>query len=255
MGIYRVKKSTNYVVMNRTALNDDRLSWKAKGIIAYMLSMPDDWKFYVSEITKHAKDGEDSLRTGIKELKENGYIKRFPVKDEQTKKIIEWETHVHESPQVEKPHLEKPHLEKPYVENPTLLSIDSTKYLNKLNTDKPSTDNTSSHKYKTCDMEMAQQLFDRMLENNENAKKPNLHKWADEFRLMRERDNRTEEQIKYLIDWTQSDSFWKGNILSPTKLRKQFDQLAVRVKEEINKQGKSRKPKAYQSLQDWADES
>ncbi|WP_051291312.1 DUF4373 domain-containing protein [Fictibacillus gelatini] len=116
------------------------------------------------------------------------------------------------------------------------------------------------HKYETCDMEMAQQLFAKILENNEHAKKPDLEKWANEFRLMRETDHRTEDQIKYLIDWTQSDSFWKTNILSPAKLRKQFDQLVVRVKEQIKKQNKQSKvedmkPRAYQSLQDWVNEA
>jgi Domain of unknown function (DUF4373) len=117
---------------------------------------------------------------------------------------------------------------------------------------------TNGPKFETCDMEMAQQLFSRILENNENAKKPNLESWSNEFRLMREVDHRTEEQIRYLIDWTQSDSFWKGNILSPAKLRKQFDQLAIKVKEQIRKQNskvKELKPRAYQSLEDWADEA
>lgn len=144
MSIFRVKKNSNYVVMNRTALNDERLSWKAKGIVAYMLSMPDDWKFYIKEIATHSKDGEDSLRTGIKELKECGYVKRYPIKDEQTKKIIEWETHIYESPQVEKPEqekplMEKPQVEKPDVENPTLLSNEELS-IELLNIDKPSTD-------------------------------------------------------------------------------------------------------------------
>ncbi|WP_447579981.1 hypothetical protein, partial [Acinetobacter baumannii] len=109
----------------------------------------------------------------------------------------------------------------------------------------------------TCDMEMAQQLFSLMLENNPNVKKPDFNNWANEIRLMRERDNRTEEQIRYLIDWTQADSFWKGNILSPAKLRKQFDQLAIKVREDIRRKNHTAKakPKAYQSLEDWADEA
>lgn len=114
-----------------------------------------------------------------------------------------------------------------------------------------------SPKFETCDMEMAQQLFSLMLENNPNVKKPDFNNWANEIRLMRERDNRTEDQIRYLIDWTQSDSFWKGNILSPAKLRKQFDQLAIKVREDIRKKNHTAKakPKAYQSLEDWADEA
>ncbi|MDM8098690.1 conserved phage C-terminal domain-containing protein [Oceanobacillus oncorhynchi] len=97
MSIFRVKKNANYVVMNRTALNDNRLTWKAKGIIAYMLSMPDDWTFYVTELINHAKDGEKSFRSGLKELKDCGYVKRFPVYED--KKIARWETVIYETPQ------------------------------------------------------------------------------------------------------------------------------------------------------------
>lgn len=146
MGIIRVAKNSNYVVMNRTALNDDRLSWKAKGIMAYMLSMPDDWVFYMDELISHAKDGKDSFRSGFKELKDAGYVDRKPIKDEQTKKIVEWETIVHEvpfkndEPHTDFPHMEKPQVgnpevEKPQVENPPLLSTDNNQVLNKPNTD------------------------------------------------------------------------------------------------------------------------
>lgn len=96
MSIFRVEKNANYVVMNRTALNDKNLSWKAKGIIAYMLSMPDDWVFYINELTKHSTDGEKSFRSGLKELKDNGYVKRKPVRE--GNKIVSWETIVSEIP-------------------------------------------------------------------------------------------------------------------------------------------------------------
>jgi hypothetical protein len=118
---------------------------------------------------------------------------------------------------------------------------------------------TSRHKFETCDKEMAELLFTLILENNENAKQPNVEKWASEIRIMREQDKRTEEQIRYLIEWSQQDSFWKSNILSPAKLRKHFDTLVMRVKEDISRQYRQPKekgkPRAYQSLQDWADEA
>ncbi|USL05404.1 hypothetical protein LIS83_29040 (plasmid) [Bacillus anthracis] len=91
---------------------------------------------------------------------------------------------------------------------------------------------TSCHKFSTSDMENAKLLFELMLLNNPSAKEPNLEKWASDFRLMRERDNRTDEAIKYLINWTQKDDFWSTNILSPAKLRKQFDALIVKIKKE-----------------------
>jgi hypothetical protein len=93
----------------------------------------------------------------------------------------------------------------------------------------------SCHKFEICDMEMAELLFQRILENNENAKQPNLEAWANEVRLMREKDKRTVKQIQYLINWSQNDSFWKVNILSISKLRSKFDQLVIRCKEDVQK--------------------
>lgn len=90
--------------------------------------------------------------------------------------------------------------------------------------------NTSRLKYEICDMENAEFLYKEILTNNPDAKKPNLEKWANEFRLIRERDKRTDEQIKYLIKWSQQDEFWKANILSPSSLRKHYDKLVVKIK-------------------------
>lgn len=88
----------------------------------------------------------------------------------------------------------------------------------------------NSHKFEICDMRFAELLFNNILKNNSNFKKPNLEKWANDIRLIRERDNRSEKQIEYLINWTQSHEFWNANILSPAKLRKQFDTLVAQVK-------------------------
>ncbi len=62
-----------------------------------------------------------------------------------------------------------------------------------------------------------------------NKKEPNFDSWANEFRLMRERDNREPQEIKDVIDWCQADPFWQGNILSPKKLREKFDQLTIQM--------------------------
>ncbi|MBJ8128930.1 DnaD domain protein [Bacillus cereus group sp. N3] len=136
MGIVRVEKTKNYSVVNNTGLRDERLSWKAKGILAYILTLPDDWVFYREELATHAKDGLDSLRSGMKELKEYGYLQRLPIRNDNNK-IVSWETVIHEVPQVE-PLADFPPVGNPPVENPELLNtnIPST---NKLNTNIPNT--------------------------------------------------------------------------------------------------------------------
>jgi hypothetical protein len=62
---------------------DERLTFKAKGILLYLMSRPDDWKVYEQEIIKHSKDGIKAVRNGIDELIECGYIKRQLIRDEQ----------------------------------------------------------------------------------------------------------------------------------------------------------------------------
>ncbi|MGG4303641.1 DnaD domain protein [Bacillus wiedmannii] len=160
MGIFRVKKDHNYSVINNTGLKDKRLSWKAKGILAYILTLPDDWVFYREELSQHAKDGINSLRAGMKELKEYGYIKRFPIKDAKNK-IVRWETIIYEIPLDDFPPVENPPVDNPVagnlpVDNHKLLNtnIQSTKELNK---DIP---NTNYH-HDNQDKSLSQRLMEK----------------------------------------------------------------------------------------------
>ncbi|HDR7801336.1 TPA: phage replisome organizer N-terminal domain-containing protein [Bacillus tropicus] len=89
---------------------------------------------------------------------------------------------------------------------------------------------TPRHKFQTCDTNAAKYLFEKIKGNNPKQKEPNFDSWANEFRLMRERDNREPQEIKDVIDWCQADPFWLGNILSPKKLREKFDQLTIQMK-------------------------
>lgn len=78
MTVYRVNKSKgNFTQIRNEFINDEnRISWKAKMILVYMLSKPDNWSYYGSEITTHAKDGIKSTRSGIDELIVTGYLTR-----------------------------------------------------------------------------------------------------------------------------------------------------------------------------------
>ncbi|MCL9971568.1 DnaD domain protein [Anoxybacillus kestanbolensis] len=83
--------------MSKVGLQDDRLSWKAKGLLAYMLSMPDNWTFYNEELMKHSPDGSSTFKAAMNELKQYGYVVRQKVKDEKGK-FVGWETVVYEEP-------------------------------------------------------------------------------------------------------------------------------------------------------------
>jgi len=54
--------------------------------------------------------------------------------------------------------------------------------------------------------------------------------WTRDIRLMIERDQRTEQEITEVLKWLKTDSFWSDNILSPEKLRGQFERLQLEMR-------------------------
>lgn len=78
------------------------------------------------------------------------------------------------------------------------------------------------------DRECAQWIYDRVLMVNSAAKEPNWPEWSNDVRLMRQQDKRNHREICDLFKWANTDSFWKDNILSPAKLRKQWDNLTAK---------------------------
>ncbi len=80
--IFRTAKRDNpYVQIDKTVLNDVRLSWKAKGLMAFLLSKPDHWEINIRNLIKQAKDGKEAVYSGIKELIKLGYIVRVESRD------------------------------------------------------------------------------------------------------------------------------------------------------------------------------
>uniref|UniRef100_A0A6M3XRL6 Uncharacterized protein n=1 Tax=viral metagenome TaxID=1070528 RepID=A0A6M3XRL6_9ZZZZ len=98
--ILRVEKNKDnpYVMINKGLAQDPNLSAKEKGIMFYVLSLPDDWQIHVSELVKHFSDGKGSIYNGIKGLIETGYIERVIHRESATGKILRYEYIVREEP-------------------------------------------------------------------------------------------------------------------------------------------------------------
>ena len=76
--IRTVKNKDNpYVMINKKGIQDPNLSWAAKGLLAYLLSLPDDWKIYVKELVNHTSSGETNTYTAIRELLRYGYMEKI----------------------------------------------------------------------------------------------------------------------------------------------------------------------------------
>jgi hypothetical protein len=53
--------------------------------------------------------------------------------------------------------------------------------------------------------------------------------WLTDARLMLDKDGRDLDEALRVIDWCTQDDFWRGNILSVTKLREKYDQLRLKA--------------------------
>jgi len=67
-------------MLNKKFLERKDLSIKAKGLLAYLLSKPDDWIVYQNELIKSSKSGRKLIESTIKELINKKYIKRISKK-------------------------------------------------------------------------------------------------------------------------------------------------------------------------------
>ena len=120
MAILRNASRGKYTVLNNGIFRDENLSAKSLGILAKMLSLPDNWEFSVTGLCSiFKKDGIDSIRNGLKELEQNGYLVRSRVRDE-SGKLTSAEWTVSDKPMLGNPMLENPMLENPMLENPML---------------------------------------------------------------------------------------------------------------------------------------
>lgn len=123
-----------YTVMNNTCLQDPNMSMKAKGLYAYLMSLPEDWVLHQTELKRHFKDGRDSIRTAVNELIENGYVTKEDTRNE-LGQIVDCTYTVYEEPitSKENPDTEKPITENPTSVNPPIQSTNINKVLNNTN--------------------------------------------------------------------------------------------------------------------------
>ncbi len=79
--IIRAPRRQRFVVMDQRAVEDDRLSWAARGLLCYLLSRPDDWKVLVNDLRKRGNLGRDGIYRLLRELRTLGYARFQRLRD------------------------------------------------------------------------------------------------------------------------------------------------------------------------------
>ena len=138
MAVFRVQKTQNYTIMSNHHLRNKALSLKAKGLLALMLSLPEDWDYTTRGLASICKEGVDSVCATVRELEAAGYIIRRRIRDKNGQ-MRGMEYTVLEEPQPPQPEPEqaepscakpeqvKPKREKPVQANPAQLNTKGQK--------------------------------------------------------------------------------------------------------------------------------
>lgn len=130
MGKIKLNKKDNYTIISNGILKNMSLSLKAKGLYAYMWSLPDDWDYSVAGLVKVLKEGKDAINEALKELEKEGYLVRTILR--KSGKFADMDYILHEIPQ-KPPFTDFPSAGKPLAENPQQLNTNRTKEKNKQN--------------------------------------------------------------------------------------------------------------------------
>ena len=127
MSAFKIEKNQNYTVMSNHHLRDRNLSYKAKGLLSFMLSLPEDWDYSLAGLCSISKENRDGIRSILKELQEHHYVEIEKVRG--YKGYFEYNYLIYEVPhfislenEQSNPDMENPHLDTPNVETTTQIN-------------------------------------------------------------------------------------------------------------------------------------
>lgn len=103
----KIKSEAPFTQVPNDLIRNPEISSNAKALYAYMMSRGSNWKFYVTEIQKHIKDGRDRIYKSINELIEFGYVEKEETRTSDGK-FMGSSYIVHYKPITEKPYTAKP---------------------------------------------------------------------------------------------------------------------------------------------------
>jgi hypothetical protein len=108
MAIVRNPNREHYTVIDNRVLNDPRLSWRARGMAAHLLSKPDTWEVMKQNLINESPDGRKVVEATLSELESFGYIEREVQQRGDRGRFDSATTVIHEVPMTGFPQRRKP---------------------------------------------------------------------------------------------------------------------------------------------------
>lgn len=130
--IFRKRVKSDFTIVPNSILRDDRLSFRARGVMAFVLSFQDDWIIHLDWIKKQGREGREAVRATMKELVALGYCRKLIVQSPHNGRLTETRWQFTDSPSdgfpsVGFPSVGKPPSQKPAATNTVVTNTMVTK--------------------------------------------------------------------------------------------------------------------------------
>ena len=117
MATFKINKNRDFTIMSNYYLRDKNLSLKAKGLLSFMLSLPDDWDYSLKGLVSICKENKDAIRAALNELKTYRYLIIEPIRVENSK--FGYNYLIYEKPSLEANKMQNsPNTDFPYTVEP-----------------------------------------------------------------------------------------------------------------------------------------
>jgi hypothetical protein len=222
MDIVRVIKSKDYTTICNRIFKDRRLSLKAKGLLAMLLSFSDNWNLSIKGLIAILKEGETAIRSTMNELIKHGYVERERVKNKKGV-LIGIDYTVFESPKLNSPRLGFPNVDNQAQVSNNIINNQSNKDNSKIEffNEVMAFDNFTK--------EMLNDFFEYWSEPTKKGimKKDTMKTWATSRRLK---------------TWAKNESKWALNSVGISKVDKhlQTHNEAINILKQIENDKKNK---------------
>jgi hypothetical protein len=218
-GIFRgkMKFDKDFVMLPNDWLRDPNISYKAKGLLAYLYSHEPGYTIRFRQIISQTQDGERSIRAAMIELKDAGYLVTQRTTDARGYNAgLNYLLVDPKNPELQNPTLDNPTLENPTLDNAVALEDNITKKI----TNKENNNNEFDEFWK---------LYPRRIGKADAVKAWNRaikRKTADELlqltRVYSEGKLPDETYIPYPASWLNKELYESVEVAEPKQLPKLF---------------------------------
>ena len=127
ISVFKIEKTKGYTIMSNYHLKDRSLTYKAKGLLSFMLSLPSDWDYSLKGLCAISKESRDGIRSILKELQEHHYLEIEKTRGdkgyfEYNYLIYEIQHFINREMIKNTPDTENPYLDVPDMEIPTQIN-------------------------------------------------------------------------------------------------------------------------------------